>query len=202
VTFGVNAIEYAARLIVFIRQLAERLAQKEQRDLGFAVPYTTLSTGLIRGGIAANVIPKQCEFTFDMRTLPQASPEALYQEIRTYAEELAGEMRTIDPDSGIDLVWAGQTIGLAASESDAIVQWVKRLSGNSTVGKVSYGTEAGLFQKMGMPAVLCGPGDIAQAHRPNEFVALDQLAQCEAFMDRIVEAGFKVPSGDGAAVKD
>jgi acetylornithine deacetylase len=197
VTYGVNAIDYAARLIVFVRQLADRLAQNEQRDYGFTVPYTTLSTGMIRGGIAANVIPKQCEFTFDMRTMPQASPEALYQEIRTYAEELAREMRAVDPDSGIDLVWAGQTIGLAASESDAIVQWVKGLSGNPTVGKVSYGTEAGLFQKMGMPAVICGPGDIAQAHRPNEFVALDQLAKCEAFMDRIVKAGFAVPSGDG-----
>jgi acetylornithine deacetylase len=198
VTYGVNAIDYAARLIVFVRQLADRLAQNEQRDYGFTVPYTTLSTGMIRGGIAANVIPKQCEFTFDMRTMPQTSPDALYQEIRAYAEELAREMRAVDPDSGIDLVWAGQTIGLAASESDAIVQWVMGLSGNPTVGKVSYGTEAGLFQKMGMPAVICGPGDIAQAHRPNEFVALDQLAQCEAFMDRIVKAGFAVPSGDGA----
>jgi acetylornithine deacetylase len=192
VTHGVNAIEYAARLVVYIRQIAERLAQIEKRDYGFTVPYSTLSTGLIRGGIAANVVPKDCEFHFDMRTLPQASPDALYQEIRTHAEALAREMQAVDPESGIDLVWASQTVGLAASETDAIVRWAMQLSNNSSVGKVSYGTEAGLFQKMGVPTVICGPGDIAEAHRPNEFVALDQLAQCETFMNRILETGYAV----------
>jgi acetylornithine deacetylase len=190
VTHGVNAIEYAARLVVYIRQIADRLAQIEQRDYGFTVPYSTLSTGLIRGGIAANVVPKDCEFQFDMRTLPNASPDALYQEIRTYAEVLAGEMKAVDPESGIDLTWVSQTVGLAASESDAIVRWAMQLSHNSTVGKVSYGTEAGLFQKMGVPTVICGPGDIAEAHRPNEFVSLEQLAQCEAFMSRILDTGY------------
>lgn len=190
VTYGVNAIEYAARLVVFIRQIADRLAQLEQRDYGFSVPYSTLSTGLIQGGIAANVVPKECVFQFDMRTLPQASPDALYQEIREYAEALAAEMRAVDANSGIDLQWTSQTAGLAASETDAIVQWALKLSKNSTVGKVSYGTEAGLFQRMGVPTVICGPGDIAEAHRPNEFVALDQLAQCESFMDRILQTGY------------
>jgi acetylornithine deacetylase len=190
VTHGVNAIEYAARLVVFIRQLADRLAQLEQRDYGFTVPYSTLSTGLIQGGIAANVVPKDCVFQFDMRTLPQAQPDALYQEIRRYAEMLAAEMRGIDASAGIDLQWVSQTVGLAAAESDAIVQWAMQLSKNNSVGKVSYGTEAGLFQRMGVPTVICGPGDIAEAHRPNEFVALDQLAQCENFMDRILETGY------------
>jgi acetylornithine deacetylase len=190
VTYGVNAIEYAARLVVYIRQIADRLAQIEQRDYGFTVPYSTLSTGLIQGGIAANVVPKDCVFQFDMRTLPQASPEALYQEIRGYAETLAREMKAIDENSGIELQWMSQTVGLAASETDAIVQWAMQLAKNPTVGKVSYGTEAGLFQKMGVPTVICGPGDIAEAHRPNEFVALEQLAQCEMFMDRILETGY------------
>src|ERR1700728_3173057 len=190
VTHGVNAIEYAARLIVYIRQVADRLAEFEKRDCGFTVPYTTLSTGLIRGGIAANVIPKDCEFQFDMRTLPQASPDALYQEIRAYAEALAREMKAVDPQSGIDLEWVSQTIGLASSESDAIVQWAMRLARSDQTGKVSYGTEAGLFQKMGVPTVILGPGDIAEAHRPNEFVALDQLARCETFMNRILATGY------------
>jgi acetylornithine deacetylase len=190
VTHGVNAIEFAARLIVFIRQIADRLAQTEHRDYGFTVPYSTLSTGVIHGGIAANVVPKDCVFQFDMRTLPQASPDALYQEIRAGAEALAAEMRAIDANSGIELEWLSQTVGLAAAETDAIVQWAMQLSRNNTVGKVSYGTEAGLFQKMGVPTVICGPGDIAEAHRPNEFVSLDQLAQCERFMERILETGY------------
>jgi acetylornithine deacetylase len=199
VTHGVNAIEYAARLIVHIREIAERLAHNEQRDFGFTVPYSTLSTGLIQGGIAANVVPKDCVFQFDMRTLPQASPEALYQEILGYAQSLAGEMRAIDAGAGIDLQWVSQTVGLAAAETDAIVQWAMRLSNNATVGKVSYGTEAGLFQKMGVPTVICGPGDIAEAHRPNEFVALDQLAQCESFVERILETGYAKSSSPAAA---
>jgi len=190
VTHGVNAIEYAARLVVYIRQIADRLAQIETRDYGFTVPYSTLSTGLIQGGIAANVIPKECIFQFDMRTLPNASAEALYQEIRSYSEQLAREMQRTDASAGIDLKWMSQTAGLAAKETDAIVQWAMQLSGNHSVGKVSYGTEAGLFQKMGVPSVICGPGDIAQAHSPNEFVALEQLAQCEAFVNRILETGY------------
>ena len=125
-----------------------------------------------------------------MRTLPSASADALYDEIRGYAQTLAAEMQKTDPGAGIDLKWASQTVGLAASESDAIVQWAMRLSNYASVGKVSYGTEAGLFQSMGVPSVICGPGDIAQAHAPNEFVALEQLAQCEAFVERIIETGY------------
>ena len=190
VTHGVNAIEYAARLVVFIRQIADRLAQIETRDYGFPVPYSTLSTGVIHGGIAANVVPKDCVFQFDMRTLPTTAPEALYQEILAHAQHLTREMHAVDQESGIDLEWVSQTVGLAAAESDAIVQWAMQLSRNSQVGKVSYGTEAGLFQKMGVPSVICGPGDIAQAHRPNEFVTLDQLAQCEKFIERILDSGY------------
>jgi acetylornithine deacetylase len=190
VTHGVNAIEYAARLVVYIRQIADRLAQIETRDYGFTVPYSTLSTGTIHGGIAANVVPKECIFNVDMRTLPQTSADALYREISDYAGALAREMRATDLDSGIDLEWLSQTVGLAAAETEAIVQWAMQLSGCATVGKVSYGTEAGLFQKMGVPTVICGPGDIAQAHRPNEYVSTDQLARCENFVERILETGY------------
>jgi acetylornithine deacetylase len=190
VTHGVNAIEYAARLVVFVRQIADRLAQAEIRDYGFTVPYSTLSTGMIHGGIAFNVVPKDCVFHFDMRTLPHTSADGLYQEVRAFAQRLASEMQAVDAASGIELEWLSQTQGLAAAETDAIVQWAMQLSRNSRVGKVSYGTEAGLFQKMGVPSVICGPGDIAQAHGPNEFVTLEQLAQCERFMDRILETGY------------
>ncbi|HXI75541.1 MAG TPA: acetylornithine deacetylase [Steroidobacteraceae bacterium] len=190
VTHGVNAIEYGARLVVFIRQIADRLAQSEVRDYGFTVPFSTLSTGVIHGGIAANVVPKDCVFQFDMRTLPHTSPEALYREIQAHAQDLAREMQAVDTASGIDLEWLSQTAGLAAAETDAIVRWAMQLSNSSQAGKVSYGTEAGLFQKMGVATVICGPGDIEQAHRPNEFVALEQLAQCEKFMDRILETGY------------
>jgi acetylornithine deacetylase len=184
-THGVNAIEYAAKLIVFIRDLADRLAATEVRDYGFNVPYSTLSTGVIRGGIAANVIPKACEVQFDMRTLPNASAETLYAEIVDYAKTLEAAMQREDASGRIEMTWESSTGGLAADESEAIVQLAKDLSRNHEVGKVSYGTEAGLFQQIGIPSVICGPGDIAQAHAPDEFVSLDQLAQCERFMERL-----------------
>jgi acetylornithine deacetylase len=190
VTQGVNSIEYAARLIVFIRQLADRLAQLEKRNYGFTVPYTTLSTGTIRGGIAANVVPKDCNFQFDVRTLPSAPIGQIHEEIERFARQLAAEMHAEDANSGIELTLCSSTEGLNASEADAIVQYAMRLSGNHDVGKVSYGTEAGLFQRAAIPSVICGPGDIAQAHRPNEFVALEELARCEAFMQRLVQTPF------------
>jgi acetylornithine deacetylase len=186
VTQGVNAIEYAARLVVFIRNIAERLAQIEQRDYGFTVPYTTLSTGTIRGGIAANVVPKDCEFQFDVRTLPTASIDTIKGEIEAYAAQLRAQMQAEDDSAGIELHHASSTQGLDASETDAIVQYAMRLSGNHSTGKVSYGTEAGLFQSAGIPSVICGPGDIAQAHTPNEFVELAELARCERFMDQML----------------
>ncbi len=184
-THGVNAIEYAAKLVVFIRDLADRLAATEVRDFGFNVPYSTLSTGVIHGGIAANVIPKECKVQFDMRTLPSASAEALYAEITDYARKLEADMKKEDAAGRIEMTWESSTDGLAASENDAIVQLARKLSRHDETGKVSYGTEAGLFQQIGIPTVICGPGDIAQAHGPDEFVALEQLAQCERFMDRL-----------------
>lgn len=187
VTHGVNAIEYAARLIVFIRDIAVRLAATEVRDYGFNVPYSTLSTGVIRGGIAANVIPKDCEVQFDLRTLPSASAEALYADICDFAKRLEGEMHATDPSSRIEMTWESSTEGLAAGEDEPIVRLARRLARRDETGKVSYGTEAGLFQKIGIPTVICGPGDIAQAHAPDEFVALEQLAQCERFMGRLAE---------------
>ena len=114
-------------------------------------PIRPCRPGVIRGGIAANVIPKECEFQFDMRTLPQASADALYQEIRALCRGPGARNAAIDAESGIDLEWVSQTAGLAASETDAIVQWAMRLCRSTQVGKVSYGTEAGLFQKMGVP---------------------------------------------------
>ncbi len=94
-------------------------------------------------------------------------------------------MQREDASGRIELTWESSTGGLAADESEPIVRLAKALSRNETTGKVSYGTEAGLFQQIGIPTVICGPGDIAQAHAPDEFVALDQLAQCERFMDRL-----------------
>jgi acetylornithine deacetylase len=187
-TQGVNSIEYAARIIVYIRQMADRLAQLEARDYSFTVPFTTLQTGTIKGGIASNIVPKDCEFNFEARTMPGASADRMYQEIQDFAATLLPEMLRVEPNAVIAFEMLASAPGMSAEESDAIVQLAVGLSRNKPNGAVSYGTEAGLFHQAGIPSVICGPGDIEQAHRPNEFVALEQLAHCEQFMARLVES--------------
>ena len=186
-TQGVNAIEYAARIIVYIRQMADRLQQLETRDYAFTVPFTTMQTGLIRGGLAANIVPKECEFIFEARTLPGASEHKLFQEVKDFAATLLPEMQRIEPNAAIQLELLNSAPGMNMQETDEIVKLAMALSRNKPNGAVSYGTEGGLFQAAGIPTVICGPGDIEQAHRPNEFVSLAQLAQCEAFMQRLLE---------------
>ena len=186
-THGVNSIEYAARIIVYIRQMADRLAQLEARDYAFTVPFTTLQTGTIRGGLASNIVPKDCEFQFEARTMPGASADLLYQEIQDFAATLLPEMKRIEPNAAIAFEMLATAPGLSMQESDAIVKLAAALARNKPNGAVSYGTEAGLFQQAGIPTVVCGPGDIEQAHRPNEFVTLTQVALCEAFMLRLIE---------------
>ncbi|GGC80218.1 acetylornithine deacetylase [Undibacterium terreum] len=185
-THGVNAIEYASRIVVYIREIADRLARIEKRDDSYTVPYSTMQTGLIRGGLATNIVPKECEFQFEARTLPDMDAAALYQEIQEFAAGLLPEMRKVEPLAAIDFEWLASAPGLQMQEEHRIVQLAALLAGNAPNGAVSYGTEAGLFQKAGIPTVICGPGSIEQAHTPNEFVSLDQLAQCENFMQRLI----------------
>ncbi len=185
-TQGVNAIEYAAKIVVYIRDIADRLAQQEQRNNAYTVPYSTLQTGLMCGGLATNIVPRDCEFQFEARTLPEMKAESLYQEIQDYAAGLLPQMLAVEPLAQIDFEWLASAPGLQMQESDAIVQLAARLAGNAPNGAVSYGTEAGLFQQAGIPTVICGPGSIEQAHTPNEYVELDQLAQCEQFMQRLI----------------
>ncbi|MEC5212393.1 acetylornithine deacetylase [Polaromonas sp. CG_9.5] len=184
---GVNAIEYAARIIVYIRQMADRFAQLETRDYGFTVPYTTMQTGLIRGGLASNIVPKECIFEFEARTMPGTDATHLLEEVESFAARLLPEMLLVEPNAKIAFERLASAPGLSTKEHEAIVQLAIALSRSKATGAVSYCTEAGLFQGAGIPTVVCGPGSIEQAHRPNEFVPLEQVAQCEAFLLRLLD---------------
>ena len=185
---GVNAIEYAARIISYIRHMAKRQQACEPRDYGFDVPFTTLQTGVISGGTAGNIVPRECNFQFEFRYLPGADPDALEREIRDYAERVVlPEMKRTDPGTSIDIETKSDNPGLSVSEKDQITQLAQALSRNQSTAKVAYLTEGGLFQRAGIPAVICGPGSIEQAHKPDEYVALEQVALCESFMERLLE---------------
>ncbi|NYH99895.1 acetylornithine deacetylase [Cupriavidus plantarum] len=184
---GVNAIEYAARLICFIRDIADEFKAQGPYDQAFDVPFTTASTGTIQGGIAINTIPALCEFVFEFRNLPGVDPKAIISRIQSYAGDvLLPRMRGEHADADLVITEIAAAPSLDAAEQDAITKLVRALTGDRDINKVAYATEAGLFQQMGVPAVVCGPGDIQQAHKPDEFVALEQLEACEKFLRKVV----------------
>ncbi len=185
---GVNAVEAAAEVIAHLKGMARRLRDHGPHDPAFDPPYTTVHTGTIQGGTAVNIVPKECSFEFEFRYLPSDDPKALYREVLDYAEKnLLPEMRAVSEATGF--TWDGMSgiPGFAIEEDAELTQLVKALTGANQSGAVSFGTEAGLFQDADIPTVICGPGDIGQAHKPNEFIALDQVAECEAFMRRLMD---------------
>jgi acetylornithine deacetylase len=187
---GVNAIEYAAQLILHIHGIAERLQRDERRDERFAVPYTTLQTGTVRGGIAVNVVPRDCEFEFEMRNLPSMSQDVLEREIVEYAErELLPRMRSIASEAGITFERGMDVPAFDTTPDAPLVRWAQRTARTAHLGTgaVSFGTEASIFARAGIPTVVLGPGSIAQAHRPDEYLSYAQVAACEAFFAQMIE---------------
>lgn len=186
---GCNAIEYASRLICYIKKLAERLKQKGPFDHDFDLPFTTIVTTIVSGGTASNVIPGNAEFIFEVRYLPDFPAETLCHQIENYIhKKLLPEMRKIYPEAGIYLAQTSDAAGFNAEDDAAITRVVRKITGVNTRLKVSYTTEAGIFEEAHIPTIVCGPGDIEQAHRPNEFVSLEQLTICENVFRKIIHS--------------
>ena len=186
---GCNAIEHAARLICHIRDLADAWRAQGPFDTFYDVPHSTITTNQISGGIAINTIPEACEFTYEFRNLPSLAPADIQGRVAAYVQdELLPRMRREFPEARVDIEKIAAAPGLDASEAAAVTQLVRALTADQAVRKVAYGTEAGLFQGVGIPAVLCGPGSIEQAHKVNEFVAIEQLPQCETFLRQLAQA--------------
>ena len=186
---GVNAIEYAAELIAHIKGLSREFADGE-RDEAYDVPFTTFSVGLIRGGTALNIVSRDCAFEFEFRHLPGDDPEELYDRIVGYArDDLEPRMRAVHADTGIAFEVMSEFPALDTDPDEEVVALAKRLSRRNDHGKVAFGTEASVISERGrIPTVVCGPGSIDQAHKPNEFIAIEQVAGCEAFMRRLADA--------------
>jgi acetylornithine deacetylase len=183
---GCNAIEYAARLICRIRDIADAMKAQGPYDEFFDVPFSTMTTNKIKGGIAVNTIPALCEFDYEFRNLPGMPADQIQTQVERYVrEELLPRMQAEYADARIEIETGASAPGLEATEEEAITQLARALTADRAVRKVAYGTEAGLFQSVGIPAVVCGPGDIQQAHKPNEFIELSQLDGCERFLRRL-----------------
>ena len=182
-TDGVNAIDYAARLIVFLRGLTDEARREPIDDPYFDIPFTTASVGRIEGGVATNIIPDSCEFGFECRPVPGYDMQRFERRLQDHiANVLVPEMKAEHPQSGIDLELCYTIPSLSESESAALISLAQALTRDQQPHKVAYATEAGQFRSAGIDTIVCGPGDIAHAHRPDEYVELSQIAACERFL--------------------
>ena len=186
---GVNAIEYAAELISYLKGMERRKEAEGPYDALYDVTHSTVHTGVISGGTQLNIVPKSCRFEFEFRTLAEDDPKALEKEVRDYVTgTLEPAMHAVSSEAGITIECTNDMPGLEMDPGDDVVAFVKALAGHNDHAKVAFGTEAGLFHSTAqIPTVVCGPGDIAQAHKPNEFITLDQVDKGENFMLKLVE---------------
>lgn len=184
--YGVNAIEYAAQLIGKLGEIGGELARPEHHDARFDPPFSTVQTGVIKGGRALNIVPEECEFDFEVRALPGFEAKVVAERLQTYAEtDLLPRMRAVSETSDIRLKPLSAYPGLATSEDSEAARLVALLSGSEDFGTVAFGTEGGLFDQAGIPTVVCGPGSMDQGHKPDEFVSVVQLQGCDAMLLRL-----------------
>jgi acetylornithine deacetylase len=193
---GVNAIEIAADIITHVRTLAAGLAKSGERDPLYDVPHSTGLTAIVKGGTANNIIPSRCELEFEFRTIAGDDAVALSKGVEAWARaELEPAMKARDPACGIEFEEALSYPGLETDPEHPIVRLAKRLAGRNDHGKVAFGTEAGLFAAMaGIASVVVGPGSIAQAHRPDEYVEAGELMKCVAFVRALIAHCAEGPS--------
>ncbi|VVD89010.1 acetylornithine deacetylase (ArgE) [Pandoraea iniqua] len=186
--YGVNAIQYAARLINCLEDIGEELADPEYHDTRFDPPFSTVQTGVIRGGRALNIVPAECEFDFEVRALPGFDASHVARTLQHYAEtDLLPKMRAVKPDTDIRLVELSAYPALATPPDSDAARLLAMLCDSREFGTVAFGTEGGLFNEVGIPTVVCGPGSMDQGHKPDEFVSLEQLEGCDAMLRRLAD---------------
>jgi acetylornithine deacetylase len=184
---GVNAIIAAAEIIAEIRRLAAGAEGRARPESGFDPPYTTLSVGTIRGGAAVNIIARDCEFEWDLRNLPDEDAAALKAQLDDFiAANLLPRLRAAYPAAAVETETIVNVPPLIAEPGSPAEALARRLTGANTTTTVSFASEAGLYQRAGIPAVVCGPGSIAVAHQPDEYIARAELAAGQAFLDRLL----------------
>ncbi|MES2508453.1 MAG: acetylornithine deacetylase [Pseudomonadota bacterium] len=187
---GVNAVEIACRFVAHLRDMHERLAKEGPFDPVFDVPHTTIHTGVIAGGTALNIIPRDCDIAWEIRHHHLNSPVTLFNEAKAFADAMLPAMQAVAADTGITHKQTSVLPGFSTDADSDIARLCFKcadVDASSGAGKVSFGTEAALFHQVGVPTIVCGPGHIAQAHQPNEWVTLAQLAWCERFMRRLAD---------------
>ena len=186
---GVSAIHFAGEFIHYLNKVQDELEAAAPKNSEFMPAAATFNVGTIIGGTAGNILARECEILWGYRELPTRPIEELGERAKTWlAEVLLPKMKAKHPAAAIDTVLRASTPAFSPEGNEDAKTLAGSWSGSNTVGAVVYGTEAGIFRKtLGVPTVVCGPGDIAQAHQPNEFILASQVEACEGFMNRMVE---------------
>ncbi|WP_440936975.1 acetylornithine deacetylase [Candidatus Pelagibacter sp.] len=183
---GVNAIEYASRYINKLLELRQELIKRAPKDCIFNPPHSTLSIGGISGGIAHNVIADKCKVEWETRPVNKADGDFVTKEIEKFvSEKLLPDMKKVFPNSYIKKEIIGEVVGFEKLDKSEACEFVSSITGDNSREVVSFGTEAGLFQEVGISTVVCGPGSIEQAHKIDEFIELNELKKCLNFLDGI-----------------
>jgi acetylornithine deacetylase len=183
---GVNAISFAAELVEEIDRIGATLST--ETNARFDPPSSTVQVGTIEGGVAPNIVPKTCRFHWQVRGLPEADPDLVPKRLEAFAKErLLPRMQRVAPAASIETLHQGSVPAFLAKPGSEAVALAMALTGANSTSTVSYGTEAGLFEEAGCPTVICGPGDIAQAHAADEFVTTGQLDACIAFLAKLAD---------------
>ena len=183
---GVNAIEYASRYINKLLELRQELIKRAPKDCIFDPPHSTLSIGGISGGIAHNVIADKCKVEWETRPVNKADGDFVTKEIEKFvSEKLLPDMKKVFPNSYIKKEIIGEVVGFEKLDESEACEFVASITGDNSREVVSFGTEAGLFQEVGISTVVCGPGSIEQAHKIDEFIELNELKKCLNFLDGI-----------------
>jgi len=183
---GLNAIHLANDMIISIRKQQDIILNGAIRDDGFTVPITTLHIGTIKGGTALNIVPSECNLEFEIRNIPSQNADDLLDVLFDQARQLTERVSERFPGTGVSIDIFNRYPGLATPSDSPALTRVQRLVESNAAGKISFGTEGGLFnEQLGVPVIVCGPGDIAQAHKPNEFVSMAQLDACLVFLERL-----------------
>ncbi len=183
---GVNAVEYAVRYVARLLDLREALKARAPAGSRFEPPWTTINTGAVIGGTAHNVIAEVAQVDWEFRPVQTSDIHFVKAEIEEYVQQvLLPAMQAVSPDATITTEIVGEIVGLEPATVNEARDILMELTGANTADVVAFGTEAGIFQELGMSAVVCGPGSIQQAHKADEFVSLDQMRQCLAMLDRL-----------------
>ncbi|WP_102222766.1 acetylornithine deacetylase [Acidimangrovimonas sediminis] len=180
---ALNALHLGAEFIGAIRAVQDKIAADGLKDGDYDVPYTTVHVGKMSGGVQVNIVPNACVLDFEIRALAEDDPQAIIADLRARAEAIVAPRRAEFPEAAIEIEELWNYPGLGTPSDAGVVNFVKGLTGANGTIKVAFGTEGGLFsQRLGIPTVICGPGSMAQGHKPDEFVTAEQLARCDAML--------------------